>query len=402
MGVGSSLRMQSSKYLQQKRYINFLDEAFGLAPLKAQQRNSDTFDDWCWPCAPRKKSYLSTADNVLDLPSYSITSFPDVLDWSHDDILVAALGKKYHKWSWRTQSPVDQGQTMFDIRCCKFDPKGKRLLLGTDMRVEVHNELSKCQFVQYCKCNIQICTITAIDWSPTGNSFVTGCSRGRICAMNEKDFPIKSLVLIEGAMLVVKISPNARYVAVAGVHKHRVWILSWPDLIRFRFMKTNEIVKDLNWHPWQTALLGVATLSSDRHASMIIWEPHATDKLRQQDVGRGRYSIDAMRFNNKTGELLLSLWSLDVNVPYPKSSELVVMSNFDTVVDHWGESHTGLNRIRTMVFSPDGTKLATATADEDLIIWNFLPNDYKKILARKKFTAFPQFLDICSYGYTIR
>lgn len=43
---------------------------------------------------------------------------------------------------------------------------------------------------------------------------------------------------------------------------------------------------------------------------------------------------------------------------FPKtSSQLVVMSDPYTVVDQSGEGRSGLDRVRTMVFSPDGTKL---------------------------------------------
>ncbi|KAJ8730319.1 hypothetical protein PYW07_017357 [Mythimna separata] len=79
------------------------------------------------------------------------------------------------------------------------------------------------------------------------------------------------------------------------------------------------------------------------------------------------------------------------------------MSDADTVVDQWGEGRTGLDRVRTMVFSPDGTKLATATADEDLIIWNFLPEDTRKRKKScKKFSAMPVYLDKVTNGASFR
>lgn len=37
------------------------------------------------------------------------------------------------------------------------------------------------------------------------------------------------------------------------------------------------------------------------------------------------------------------------------------MSDPETVVDQWGEGRSGLDRVRTMVFSPDGTKLGKKT-----------------------------------------
>ncbi|CAG9786358.1 unnamed protein product [Diatraea saccharalis] len=108
---------------------------------------------------------------------------PELLDWSNDNILVAALGRTYHKWSWRTQSLISDGFARQVIQSCKFDPRGELLLLGTHMStVEIHNNLlSKYVNSNFCRClqsEGKICSITALDWSPTGNSFITMFSRG--------------------------------------------------------------------------------------------------------------------------------------------------------------------------------------------------------------------------------
>lgn len=57
---------------------------------------------------------------------------------------------------------------------------------------------------------------------------------------------------------------------------------------------------------------------------------------------------------------LIHLYFYDIildSIARRKCSQLVIMSDFNTVVDQWGEGQTGLDRVRTMVFSPDGTKL---------------------------------------------
>ncbi|CAD0199167.1 unnamed protein product [Chrysodeixis includens] len=139
------------------------------------------------------------------------------------------------------------------------------------------------------------------------------------------------------------------------------------------------------------------------NARVALWDA-PTGKVRKRTLGRNHYSLDAMLFSKRTGELVLSLWNTDRESTAPKTcSQLVVMSDPDTVVDQWGEGRAGLDRVRTMVFSPDGTKLATATADEDLIIWNFLPEDKRKRKKSvKRFSAIPVYLDKATNGVSLR
>ncbi|CAH2037939.1 unnamed protein product, partial [Iphiclides podalirius] len=104
---------QYSKYLQQKKYAVFLDEAFGLETMPVPSTKTQQHAHLCpsrrpeeaylkpWPCVPR--------------------------DRNNDNILVAALGRRYHKWSWRTQGLINQGVTKHEIQCCKFHPRGGML-----------------------------------------------------------------------------------------------------------------------------------------------------------------------------------------------------------------------------------------------------------------------------------
>ncbi|XP_049699492.2 protein cortex [Helicoverpa armigera] len=396
-----------TKYMQQKKYASYLDEAFGLEPTRSEQTLGEENSGRLWPCVPRKRSYLSSADSILDLPTYSYAAFPELLDWSNDNILVAALGRNYHKWSWRTQSLISQGYTDYNIHCCKFDPQGKLLIVGTDCRtVEVHNTVrSKCIGVNYCQ-SIEEgppCSVTAIDWSPTGNSFVIGCSQGVLTTFTRSAKVITYRHVHSSAILIVRVSPDARYVTATAVNDDDVLVFTWPELQAFLSLKSDWTIKALNWHPWRSALLGIGAVSSDSSACVAVWEA-PTGKLRKRTLERKHYSLDAMLFSKRTGELVLSLWNTDRESTTPKTcSQLVVMSDSDSVVDQWGEGRMGLDRVRTMVFSPDGTKLATATADEDLIIWNFLPEDKRKRKTScKRFSALPVYLDKVTQGTSFR
>ncbi|CAH2106693.1 unnamed protein product [Euphydryas editha] len=394
------------KQLKHKKYALYLDDALNLEP----QETNGIHKQWIrpWPCIPRKKSYLSSADSILDLPTYSYATFPEVLDWSNDNILVAALGKNYHKWSWRSQSLIRQGYTLYEIQCCKFDPRGELLVLGTDMNtVEVHNNnWTKKVSSNLCPClntNNHFCSITAVDWSPTGNSFVTGCSWGNVVSYTREAKLFSWRRLVRAAILLVRVSLDARYVAVTAVNSAVVMLLTWPSLDIYSSLESSWTIRTMSWHPWRSALLGVGAVTSDLQARIALWNA-PTSKVQETTLGPKRYSLDAMLFSNITGELVISLWNSDRAILHPKTcSQLVVMSDPETIVDQWGEGRSGLDRVRTMVFSPDGTKLATATSDEDLIIWNFLPEDKrKKTVKCKRFSAIPVYLDEAMQGYSLR
>ncbi|KAL0892768.1 hypothetical protein ABMA27_014474, partial [Loxostege sticticalis] len=396
------------EHLQKKKYVNYIDEAFGLEPLVSPSCPAEQDKMQTWPCIPRKQSYLCSADSILDLPTYSYAAFPELLDWSNDNILVAALGKNYHKWSWRTQSLLSKGFAQYEIQCCKFDPRGEILILGTDMRmVEIHNNVhSKRVGGNCCACDRvddELCSITALDWSPTGNSFITGCSRGMMVSFDRNARLISWRRVIRSAILVVRVSPDARYVAATAVNATIVLVLTWPDLELISTLNSEWTAKTLTWHPWRSALLGIGAVSPSLQPQIAFWDA-ASAKMRETSLGRSHYSLDCMLFSHRTGEMVLSLWNADPATAYHRTcSHLVVMSDPETVVDHWGEGHSGLDRVRTMIFSPDGTKLATATAEEDLIIWNFLPEDaQKKNTKCRQFSAMPVYLDKAMYGYSLR
>ncbi|GBP97863.1 Protein cortex [Eumeta japonica] len=187
-------------YLYRKRYMTYLDQALDQEDLKEDKplhskvillpKSSADYKTQHWPCVPRRKSYLSSADSVLDLPSYrhspcklkqSSRTAPlvsDVLDWGGRDVLVAALGREYYKWSWRSQSLVGRGEAHALVNVCKFDPTGNLLTLGTVAgTVEVHHMEWKKRVARHrCECahaHRQVCALTTLHWSPTGNAFVS-------------------------------------------------------------------------------------------------------------------------------------------------------------------------------------------------------------------------------------
>ncbi|CAG9093322.1 unnamed protein product [Plutella xylostella] len=247
--VGADQNNWHSKYVHQRKFATHMEGAFGLShPRTARDRGlaEDEVDSiQPWPCRPRKRSYLTSADSVLDLPTYRFALFPELLDWNSDDVLVAALGHKYYKWSWSRQGLVDSGYTQNPVYCCKFDPRGELLALGTAYcQVEVHHHgMTKRLAVSSCACARLVddqCLITALDWSPTGNSFVTGCSHGMVCCFDRATSLVtRHRRACAGCVLRARISPDARYVAVSQVAAQFVLVMTWPQLVPYFSLEPN-------------------------------------------------------------------------------------------------------------------------------------------------------------------
>ncbi|XP_026333050.1 protein cortex-like [Hyposmocoma kahamanoa] len=396
------------KHQQQKKYKNYLTTKLGL---KQQLKfPKDEVSEQPWPCVPRKQSYLSSAYNILDLPHLSYAFYPEILDWGAGNILVAALGKTYHMFSWQNQRVTGHGFSRYMINCCKFNPQGDVLLIGTNANfMELHDKTwVKRSPEAYCKCKVRhfICAITSIDWSPTGNSFVAGCSRGAVSAFDQFGFHCSRWNgKGRSVIMAVRVSPDARYVAVASMNSSVVHILLWPSLKYYSNLDVNWFVKSIVWHPWRSALLGVGVAVPDFRTMIVLWET-PSGRLRHTNLGNYyEYNLDCMLFSHRTGEMVLSLWNPAREMQNPKAStQLVVMSDPSTVVDQSGIGRGDMDRVQTMVFSPDGTKLATATSDEDLLIWNFLPEDKtkKKVTKSRKFSTLPVYMDALTQGFVLR
>ncbi|XP_026331626.1 protein cortex-like isoform X2 [Hyposmocoma kahamanoa] len=399
----------NAKYQQRKKFKNRFIGELGLKDQFKLPKDEES--EPSWPCVPRKRSYLSTACNILSLPNYSYARFPEIIDWSTGNIIVVGLGNNYHMFSWQSQRLTGHGVTGSKINCCKFNPRGDVLLIGTNANfVELHDEtLVKSSPNAYCKCATvghDICTITSIDWSPTGNSFVVGCSQGAVSAFDQfglhcsrwKDKGRSDII-------AVRVSPDARYVAVASMKSAVVHLLLWPSLQYYSNVDVDDsYVKSVVWHPWRSALLGVGVAVSDYRTIVIMWDT-PSNKLHTDLATYYKYNLDCMLFSHRTGEMVLSLWDPARSVQHPKAStQLFVISDPTTVVDQSGDGRGDVDRVQTMVFSPDGTKLATATADEDLLIWNFLPEDKtkKKVTKSRRFSTMPVYMDLTTQGFVLR
>ncbi|CAG5051817.1 unnamed protein product [Parnassius apollo] len=190
----------------------------------------------------------------------------------------------------------------------------RRFMLGTEDRTaEIHDSLlSKCVVSSFCDCyrkDILFCAITAVEWSPTGNSYVIGCSSGMINSYTIDNEPIHCRRVAFSAILFLRVSPDARYIAAAAFNTDTVHLLRWPSLEYYSVLNSsNWTIKTITWHPWRSALLAVGAVTTNIHARIALWDAPAA-RVREYALSHKHYYIDAMLFSHRTGELVVSLWN---------------------------------------------------------------------------------------------
>ncbi|CAG5033614.1 unnamed protein product [Parnassius apollo] len=250
------------KYMQQKKFAMRLDEAFGLkAPynknLQGQQHSAQKKEEAYlqpWPCIPRDRKFLSLSDNILTLPGYG-----------------------------------DAASIFY-----KYDYKFQKLLTGATMTF----------WWQYRDVNItkgvgapKILSMTEV-----------GCSRGMINSYTRNSEPIKRRRVGVEAILYMRVSPDARYIAVAAVHTDAVHLLCWPSLEPCFVMNTGKTINTITWHPWRSALLATGIDTTDTYARVALFDV-PTEKTRDYFLSNNQYHLDEMLFSRMTGELVVSLWN---------------------------------------------------------------------------------------------
>lgn len=84
--------------------------------------------------------------------------------------------------------------------------------------------------------------------------------------------------------------------------------------------------------------------------------------------------LDAITLNPLSAELLAA-FTIDEESNIPRC-EVLVLASMNRVVDHLS-AHT--NSVKFLLWSPDGSYLATAGDDEALNIWNFFGKSHRKL-----------------------
>ncbi|KAF5300981.1 hypothetical protein FQR65_LT19292 [Abscondita terminalis] len=236
-----------------------------------------------------------------------------------------------------------------------------------DMPLMEGNICNRLRVVQeiVCGCNY-VCTVNSITWT-MGNGLISGCSSGHLTVFNRHLSIVNNLHKAhDGIIIKMALSCNESYLATSGEDKNvRVWL--WPNLKEHFQVSYVSPVKGLAWHPWQDSYLAIG--GGYGNGSLSIWNAtNYTELGYKSGAENDAISVDNLTWSPLTGELVVSYWLKRNN---DEKNSIVILSNLTSVVDAI-EWHTG--RVLYLLWGNNGSTLATAGADENLCMWEFLGN----------------------------
>ncbi|XP_060645071.1 protein cortex [Drosophila nasuta] len=363
-------------YWRQNSFVRAINETFGVRNSRLlqfsnlQSHLSDisrrTNQDCDWPCTPRPRP-MAYPNTTHEMPRCSLIDH-NLMDWSINGHMAVSLGQDVIIWH-------NQGETtmVFSVkrpRSLKYSPNGRYLAMGcTDSqhpvlelwKLKTAKEFLVADGKYFQKSDGSIC---AIEWSQDSQKIVCGTGSGLLVVLQMPTLrTLYKLRKHTDKISSIRYSPNGQYLATADV-QGLIYIFhsrQYKVLIRLR-SKSSSIIFD--WHPWSGVELAISEKSPP---SIYIFNVPRREIVAFYQRADKKIMINSINFSKITGELLVNVYRYDDQGCL--SCEILVLSSFNRVVDIMGYKEGGMV---FMMWSPDGTKIATAGLDESLSIWNFL------------------------------
>ncbi|XP_053955137.1 protein cortex isoform X4 [Anastrepha ludens] len=206
----------------------------------------------------------------------------------------------------------------------------------------------------------------SIVWNPTGTQVICGTGSGCLYILSVPDLKVLRKVHRHKMPIVrIKISPHMRYLA-SGDTGGNIVIYNWSSCdVYLVVCSKRKLHTDFDWHPWNGEDLVIAEMVP---ASIVMLHVPSKEIVAYYQRKDRRIIINYITFSKITAELLVSVSMADDDGCW--EFKILVMSSLNRVVDLLYIHESGA---RFVVWSPDGTRLATSGNDETLTIWNFCP-----------------------------
>ncbi|KAJ8986160.1 hypothetical protein NQ317_005634 [Molorchus minor] len=334
---------------------------------KTEEWRKDPDNTSSWPVRPRTRPLLDTPSIILDMPDLDTNMWHHVVDWGKKGYIGTIYEGEVHLWHPEeklTRHITETGERV--CSCIKWNRDGTHLAMAlTFSAICIWDCIkNKMADVIACRCRSAKCRqVTAFEWT-INNCLLTGCSAGRLTSYSRDFVCIKSFYMAHASHIVnIKASCHGNYIVTSGQdHSVRIW--KWPEFIEYFEIEISILrspIKSVDWHPWRDTLLAIG---GPRYTTL--WNVGTQKQVKIKPHPHSRSLLDALSFNPLSGELVVSYYSHcygSRGVHF-----LTVLKDLDVIVD---EAQYHFGRVPYLLWDAQGTKLATASADENLCIWDF-------------------------------
>uniref|UniRef100_A0A0K8VDK2 Protein cortex n=2 Tax=Bactrocera latifrons TaxID=174628 RepID=A0A0K8VDK2_BACLA len=355
--------------LKEERILQLSDQVVkGLENRSNVLRRLDVHgDEYDWRCIPRSKP-LAFAETTHDSPGFDSMFDPNMVDWSVNGQIVASFGQDLIIWK-RT----DDVTMLFNVKSIKslaFSPDGKTLAIGC--KINEYPVLELWKVVNSTKSLVVNGKVFSADhsdlhcliWNHSGSQIVCGTGLGCLYVLSVPDLKVVRKVRRHKLPINrIKLSANMRYIA-SGDTSGDIVVYNWSSCdVYLVVCSKRKLHTHFDWHPWNGDDLVIAETTP---ASIVVLHVPSKEIVAYYQRMDRRIIITYITFSKITAELLVSVSMAGDDGCW--DFKILVMSSLNRVVDLLCIPESG---VRFVVWSPDGTRLATSGNDETLTIWNF-------------------------------
>ncbi|XP_022919018.1 cell division cycle protein 20 homolog [Onthophagus taurus] len=306
-------------------------------------------------------------DRILDAPDIVDDFYLNLIDWSGNNILAAALGTRVYLWNAGT-GKIDELVELPDTVCSlSWIQEGDYLAIGTTQGT---TDIWDCATSKRLRAmDGHSARVGSLAW----NSYVvsSGSRSGQIIHhdVRQREHQISVLSGHTHEVCGLKWSTDGKYLASGGNDNVlNVWQTvngghHTNNTPLFSFTQHQAAVKALAWCPWQPHILASGGGTADRH--IRFWNCN---------IGSCINSVDTK------SQVCSLLWSTNykelVSGHGFANNQLIIWkyAGMTKVAELTG--HTA--RVLHLAISPDGSTVLSAGADETLRLWNcFAKNPVK-------------------------
>ncbi|XP_062843731.1 cell division cycle protein 20 homolog isoform X2 [Trichomycterus rosablanca] len=320
------------------------------------------------PVSVKKSRYISSVpERILDAPELRNDFYLNLMDWGRQNLLAVALAEHVYLWDAAVGDIVllkKMEEENGYICAVSWSKDGNFLAIGTsDCKVELWD-------VQYQKrlrsMDGHQARVGCLSWN---DHVLSSGSRSGLIHQHDVRVADHHVFTLRGhsqEICGLTWSPDGRYLASGG-NDNLVNI--WPAMQGgaqapvHSFSEHQGAVKALAWCPWQPSILASGGGTSDRH--IRIWNVNSGSCVSSWDT---QSQVSSLLFAPNYKELVsghgfahdkIFIWK------YPSLTKVTEL-----------EGHEG--RILNLTLSPDGSTVASVSADETIRLWKCFEKDPAK------------------------